>query len=168
MSRRYHERCWWLPDRKGRGLLILAVGWVALGLTVQADPVTRPSWVWHMGLPIPLRIGIWWAGSAVALVAAWRQRWRSAALFLLIIAPAIRATSFLIAWAVSVAPGPPPGYPMGWRYAILYALVTSFVYYIAGPPAADDDELAHRLADLLEMDTDDRGRLRGGPDEHVR
>lgn len=153
-------------DHKGQGMLLLAVGWLAIGWS-STEPLPPHSWVWHESLPLPVRVGIWWTPAAVAVFTAFRpgRPCRSVAFFLLMLSPGQRAVSYLTGWVVAARPGPPEGYARGWVAALTYLLLMAFVWHVARGGEHDTDDLARAISDALTMTDEERVELRGTPPE---
>lgn len=100
---------------RARFLLYLGIGWILIGVDVWFREVpTERQFMYHLHLPIWLRSAVWVVTGVIAVVFAFRRNSTPgfAALYLM---PAIRSSSFFLAWAAS---DPMPG-PNAWWMIVL-------------------------------------------------
>lgn len=126
--RRLAERA--RPDRKGKGLLLMAVAWVALGAQGPGQRVPIDS-AWHFLIPDPITVIAWTGTGLLAAAAAYSRRLRPAAVGALIFMPGIRAASYATAWVIYLLPGGAPGYERAYLFLALQAVMIGFVLFVA-------------------------------------
>jgi hypothetical protein len=121
---------------RAEGMILAAGIWCLVGLGVITGPAQAliPS-VWHLLIPPPITAALWIGTGLAGAVLAPFRRASEAGLVLLLIAPALRFTSYLWGWLAEVIPGPPPGDPRGWFSALFYAAMLAFVILLSHIPA---------------------------------
>jgi len=133
---------------RGDMLVTLGLAWVVIGISVVSAPDDGVAHV-HEMLPMPVRVALWVVPGVLAVAvavrgfdrpAAWVQ-WvtrghlsypAALAFSLLVFAPAIRALSYGVSWAVYLLPPPLDGDPRGWVYAAVWTLVARLTRIAAG------------------------------------
>lgn len=135
-------------DRKGRGLLLASACWALVGQKVLLGTEIPLDSTFHQGLPQWVRLVIWFGAAALAFGAAFSNRLRRIAVAALVVGPAMRVLSYLIAWVISIIPGPPPGVASGWYNASVFAIMLGFVFFIASDkPDSTAADLVHALTE---------------------
>lgn len=134
---------------RGEALTLLGAAWILMGvgvLTGQHHP--QGTDLWHLTIPETIRGWLWIISGLSALIGARCYRLSNIALFLLMLMPMARATSFLWAWIVSVIPGPPAGMPGGWFSAVYHLVMIGFVFFTAHIPATSWREDARQARQI--------------------
>lgn len=114
-----------------------ALAWIALGHAGMAawttdarltlDPERAILWEW----PLHLRVTLWAVtGLIIALGALW-PRAETVAYTIAVLMPIERAAGHLWSWAHHLIPGHPPGDPLGWGPALLWASYGALIVLIA-------------------------------------
>lgn len=124
------------PGERGMDLLLLGFIWLLLGFAIAEGNETHRAYVFVIEyLPIPLRVAIWWGAAAVAFITAWwpagKDRWGFVAL---VIPPALRATSHVVAVISGYLTDDKYGYHQDWIPALSWVTVTLFVWRLARHP----------------------------------
>ncbi|WP_288797826.1 hypothetical protein [uncultured Arsenicicoccus sp.] len=115
---------------KSRLIVLDGVVWTFIGVGVIAG--TSPTdGAPHLAIPDPIRCLWWLVPGIVAIAAGLAQRHKDVAVALLMIGPAIRLTSYLYAWIISLIPGAPDGVPNGWYYAAINLIIVVHVVAVA-------------------------------------
>lgn len=134
------------PDRKGRGLTLMGVIWILVGLSVPEQPPIDSAF--HQLAPDWLLVCAWVVPGVLAIAAAWLKKLRPWAMALLTVMPGVRTISYVTAWVVYLVPGGSPGYDRGWIAAITQIIMIAFVFYVASDSADSTvEDLAHVLND---------------------
>lgn len=134
-------------DRKALGIVLLGVTWISVSIGVLDE---RHGNLWHQLISDDIRQLLWWGAGGLAIISAWSIRVRPWAMAMLVIAPGLRMFSYISAWIVYLIPDGNPGYSLGWAFAMTYACMIAFVFYIA-----DDDgrvETINELSEALRKD----------------
>lgn len=123
--------------RRGAVLLILGIIWVMQGVAipVAGDPPTpQDAWLLHTEIPVVLRVALWVATGAVAIVGATvqRPRWERWGYMALVLMPLERALSYLWSYIVFAVSWGDIGYGRGWVGASIWAASFVLIVTIAG------------------------------------
>lgn len=119
------------PDRKGAGILLLAVVWALVALAVASGLSGSDPNVPHTHIPLPVRTGLWAGSAGLGLIAVWAKPLRGWALAALVVPVTVRIASYLWALIAALLPGSPPGYSNAWYPIALHAAMVGFVVYVA-------------------------------------
>lgn len=133
-----------LPARLGRrGAILLTFGAIWLIVAASIPNEVQPpedSWLFHVELPVPLRVFLWVFTGLVAMAHAFTSRgagtdrWGFIALILM---PAERSVSYFLGWLASYIEVLEGGYPRGYLPGSVWLLVVTAVLVIAGWPEPD-------------------------------
>lgn len=135
--------------RRGAFLLVLALGWAALGFQTWTQR-NIPDTMLHHEIPDVLRVGLWWVPAAAAIFYAFRQvDWP--AYPLLILAPIVRGVSYMWATFTWLITDGAEGAGRAWASAPIYFVSVFVILLIAGWPERVDEaeDLRHLEEDVL-------------------
>ena len=131
--------------RRRQALTLLALAWIAHGITILHQPGWRntdEAIIYEMW-PAGLRIGIWAGCGLVALVlsrvSARDSRLQAVAWALLTIPPTIRVVAHLWSALMWIIPGAPGGEPVAIAYAVWWAAICTLVAMLARWPEVPHD-----------------------------
>lgn len=110
-------------------LTIAAFTWTVIGAGILAGVSRAPVSV-LIGLPVWLRVALWWIPALLAVVVLLVRRHAAIVCGLLIFAPALRMSSHLWAWWMHLA-GDPCGYAVGWYGAATQVPLLALIILLA-------------------------------------
>lgn len=125
--------------RKGTILVILGAMWALQGWAIFTSAVLVPEdtqGLFHLALPVPVRVSLWAVCGVGAMVCAFWQppRFQAAGYAALVLPAAERCLSYLIGWGISVFTD--GGYEDGWSAAAIWLAVVTILEVVAGWPEA--------------------------------
>ena len=111
-----------------------ALLWVALGHLGMAAWVSDPrltinpdrAILWE-SWPVHLRVSLWVLSALIVITGACWPRWESVAFGAAMIMPIERAAGHLWSWAHHIMPGHPPGDPIGFGPAVVWASTAALI-----------------------------------------
>ena len=126
----------------GMGLLLIAVAWATIGITIitTPDPEAYPG-VFYLGIDPSIRATLWLVPSILCLISALDRRGPrrdGIALTLAFAPPMLRASSYFWSWVIDVWPGPQTGHPRGGSLTIIYVCLIGLVVLVAAIPDDGD------------------------------
>lgn len=129
---------------RGMSLLLLGVVWVLLSIGIWQSIPATPTGVglWHVRVPLVLRVAEWLLPGVFALVAVRWQHLSNIALGLLTIGPLVRLTSYAGAFIQAALPGGGPGLATGWHTALIYLALLGFLLLAAATPIGTGSTLS--------------------------
>lgn len=110
-------------------LTIAAFTWTVIGAGILAGVSSAPVSV-LIELPVWLRVALWWIPALLAVVVLLVRRHAAIVCGLLIFAPALRMSSHMWAWWMSLA-GDPRGHAVGWYGAATQVPLLALIVLIA-------------------------------------
>ena len=140
MPTRIHRAARALTKRLGThglGLLLIAMLWGLIGVSIFSEPASVYPGLLHLLIPTPIRATMWLLPASLCFVAALDAkgpRRDGLALVAAVVPVMIRLVSYLWAWMVEIIPGVPDGNPRGWVSASVYACMVGFVALVAAIP----------------------------------
>lgn len=131
--------------RKGAILAILGLSWILNGYAIANEVALQPDsaqGLFHLALPIWLRVLIWSGTGAVAVLCSGFRppRYHATGYAVLMFPAAERALSYLAGWIIELVNG--QGYPNGWASSIIWFGVVGILLVISGWPEAPHVEAA--------------------------
>ena len=106
-----------LLGRRGAMLLTLGLTYLFIGYSVTVRPVPDLPGVFHLDIPMPVRVGIWWVAGLVACIGAFKRRDKFAWLALYG-PPALRIVSYGAGVALWLVSGGTDGTRDAWVFAL--------------------------------------------------
>lgn len=125
--------------RRGKVLLALGVAWMLQGYAIAEDAVLQPvdtNGLFHLALPVPLRVSLWVGCGALACLAAWYQapRYQAIGFAALVLMPFERCLSYAGGWVIYLILGAESGYEQGWSSAATWGAVVAVIMVVADWP----------------------------------
>ena len=136
-------------------LLVFGIAWILLGVaTLDEAGYPGVDSVPHLAMPYVVRMLLWCGSGAIAIATAFRPCGKSDALgwAVLYFMPAVRSLSYGLAYIWDVTPLPGDGYPAGFVWCGVYAIIVVTVYICSGwPNPADVGRARYRHASRIKF-----------------
>ena len=122
-----------------------ALLWIAAGHVGMAAWVSDPRLtldpdraILFEAMPIPVRVALWASAALTVAIGALCPRWESVAFGAAMIMPIERAAGHLWSWVHHLLPGAPPGDPLGWGLALVWACTAALIALVGRSTNRED------------------------------
>ena len=89
-------------------------------------------------MPIPVRVALWASAALIVAVGALCPRWEPLAFAAAMVMPIERAAGHLWSWAHHIMPGHPPGDPLGFGPAVVWASTAALIALVGRSTSRED------------------------------